>query len=84
MKLVIQIPCYNEERTLPQTVRDLPTEIAGIDEIEVLVIDDGSADETAAVAESRAVCPETILTPSRWAWPMWCAIAAIWAWRRPS
>lgn len=55
MKLVIQIPCYNEERTLPQTVRDLPAEIAGIDEIEVLVIDDGSADATVAVAESLKV-----------------------------
>lgn len=55
MKLVIQIPCYNEEQTLPQTVRDLPLEIAGVDEIAVLVIDDGSVDGTAAVAESLGV-----------------------------
>ncbi len=52
MKLVIQIPCYNEETTLPCTFRDLPTEIAGIDEIEVQVIDDGSVDATAEVARS--------------------------------
>lgn len=50
MKLVIQIPCLNEEDTLPQTLRDLPRSIPGIAEIEVLVIDDGSTDRTAQVA----------------------------------
>ena len=50
MKLIIQIPCFNEEATLPATVADLPTEIDGVDEIEVLVIDDGSADRTVKVA----------------------------------
>ncbi|MBN1878179.1 MAG: glycosyltransferase family 2 protein [Anaerolineae bacterium] len=55
MKLIIQIPCYNEEATLPQTVRDLPMQIAGIDEIEVLVIDDGSTDRTVAVAQALGV-----------------------------
>jgi glycosyltransferase involved in cell wall biosynthesis len=50
MKLVIQIPCLNEEGTLPQTLRDLPRAIPGIDEIAVLVIDDGSTDRTAEVA----------------------------------
>jgi len=55
VKLVIQIPCYNEERTLPQTVRDLPTAIPGIDEIEILVIDDGSTDRTVAVARELGV-----------------------------
>jgi len=55
MKLVIQIPCYNEELTLPQTINDLPTCIEGIDEIEVLVIDDGSSDNTVAVAEQLGV-----------------------------
>jgi glycosyltransferase involved in cell wall biosynthesis len=50
MKLVIQIPCLNEEQTLPQVLRDLPRTIPGIDQIEVLVIDDGSTDRTAEVA----------------------------------
>jgi len=55
MKLVIQIPCYNEECTLPGTLDDLPGEIEGIDEIEVLIIDDGSTDETADVAQTHGV-----------------------------
>ncbi len=55
MKLVIQIPCYNEEGTLPQTLRDFPRQIAGVDEIEVLIVDDGSTDRTAAVAQEMGV-----------------------------
>jgi glycosyltransferase involved in cell wall biosynthesis len=55
MKLVIQIPCYNEASTLPDTFRDLPREIDGIDEIEVLIIDDGSTDKTADVAQALGV-----------------------------
>ena len=54
-KLIIQIPCLNEASTLPATLRDLPTQIAGIDRIEVLVIDDGSTDDTAGVARSCGV-----------------------------
>jgi glycosyltransferase involved in cell wall biosynthesis len=50
MKLVIQIPCFNEQQTLPQTIRDLPKSIPGIDRIEVLVVDDGSTDRTVEVA----------------------------------
>ena len=50
MKLIIQIPCLNEEQTLPATVADLPRQIEGIDEIELLVIDDGSTDRTVAVS----------------------------------
>ncbi|MGN6558838.1 MAG: glycosyltransferase family 2 protein [Solirubrobacterales bacterium] len=55
MKLIIQIPCLNEEATLPQTLADLPREIPGIDEIELLVIDDGSSDRTVAVARECGV-----------------------------
>ncbi|NNE22921.1 MAG: glycosyltransferase family 2 protein [Rhizobiales bacterium] len=50
MKLIIQIPCLNEAETLAVTIADLPREIAGIDEIEYLVIDDGSTDRTVPVA----------------------------------
>ena len=55
MKLIIQIPCLNEEQTLPVTVGDLPREIAGVDSIEFLVIDDGSCDRTVAVARELGV-----------------------------
>ena len=55
MKLIIQIPCYNEEATLPQTVRDLPCALPGVDEIEYLVVDDGSTDRTAEVAQELGV-----------------------------
>jgi glycosyltransferase involved in cell wall biosynthesis len=55
VKLIIQIPCYNEEATLPATVRDLPRSLPGIDAIELLVIDDGSTDRTAAVARELGV-----------------------------
>lgn len=54
-KLIIQIPCYNEATTLPATLRDLPRSIAGIDVIEYLIIDDGSKDDTAAVARANGV-----------------------------
>jgi glycosyltransferase involved in cell wall biosynthesis len=55
MKLVIQIPCYNEEDTLGETVAALPREIPGFDQVEYLVIDDGSTDRTAAVAKAAGV-----------------------------
>jgi glycosyltransferase involved in cell wall biosynthesis len=54
-KLIIQMPCYNEENTLEQTLKDLPTSIEGIDEIKTLVIDDGSTDKTAEVAKACGV-----------------------------
>ncbi|MDZ7296152.1 MAG: glycosyltransferase family 2 protein, partial [candidate division KSB1 bacterium] len=55
MKLIIQIPCYNEEHTLPITLQALPKQVAGVDEVEVLVIDDGSTDRTVEVARAHGV-----------------------------
>jgi glycosyltransferase involved in cell wall biosynthesis len=54
-KLIIQIPCLNEAATLPATLRDLPRALPGVDLIEILVIDDGSRDGTAAVARAEGV-----------------------------
>ncbi|KAA9010396.1 glycosyltransferase family 2 protein [Histidinibacterium aquaticum] len=55
MKLVIQIPCYNEEVTLPGTLADLPREVPGFDSVEWLVIDDGSTDRTVELARAHGV-----------------------------
>src|SRR5918993_447367 len=55
MKLIIQIPCYDEEETLPVTLADLPREVEGFDEVEFLVIDDGSTDRTIEVAREHGV-----------------------------
>ncbi|MBQ8887052.1 MAG: glycosyltransferase family 2 protein [Candidatus Gastranaerophilales bacterium] len=55
MKLIIQIPCYNEEIALPVTLSQLPKQIEGIDEIEVLIIDDGSNDRTVEIAKEYGV-----------------------------
>ena len=47
MKLIVQIPCLNEAETLPATLAEIPRKIEGFDEVEILVIDDGSTDGTA-------------------------------------
>ncbi|HEX8122022.1 MAG TPA: glycosyltransferase family 2 protein [Solirubrobacteraceae bacterium] len=55
MKLIIQIPCFKEEETLPSTLADLPRQVDGFDEVEWLVIDDGSPDRTVEVAREHGV-----------------------------
>jgi glycosyltransferase involved in cell wall biosynthesis len=55
MKLIIQIPCWNEELQLPTTLRDLPRQLDGFDKVEWLVIDDGSTDRTIEVAREHGV-----------------------------
>lgn len=60
MKVIVQIPAYNEEATIAQVIRDVPRALPGIDSVEVLVIDDGSRDGT--VAEAQAAGAEHILS----------------------
>src|SRR5579863_5484754 len=55
MKLIIQIPCWDEAQTLPLTLAELPRELEGFDTVQWLVIDDGSSDETVAVARRHGV-----------------------------
>jgi glycosyltransferase involved in cell wall biosynthesis len=55
LKLIIQIPCYDEEATLPATLRDLPRTLPGVESIEFLVVDDGSTDRTVQVAREFGV-----------------------------
>lgn len=55
MKLIVQIPCLNEEETLPATLRDIPRQIPGIDKVEILIIDDGCTDRTVEVAREMGV-----------------------------
>src|ERR671937_370171 len=55
MKLIIQIPCWDEEKQLPRTLADLPREVPGVDSVEWLVVDDGSTDRTVEVAREHGV-----------------------------
>ena len=55
MKLIVQIPCFNEAEQLPATLQDLPREVPGIDKVEWLIIDDGSTDATVEVARRHGV-----------------------------
>lgn len=55
MKVIIQIPCLNEEKTLPVTLADLPRQLEGVDEVEWLIIDDGSRDHTIDTAIAHGV-----------------------------
>ena len=65
MKLIIQIPCFNEEATLPGTLADLPRQVEGIETVEWLVIDDGSTDRTVEVARENGVDHIVRLTNNR-------------------
>jgi glycosyltransferase involved in cell wall biosynthesis len=55
MKLIIQIPCFNEAQVLPDTIQSLPRTLPGVDTLEYLIIDDGSSDATAQVARQAGV-----------------------------
>lgn len=55
MKLIIQIPSYNEEKSLPQTIDQLPRKVKGFDTVEWLIVDDGSWDRTVEVAKESGV-----------------------------
>ncbi len=65
MKLIIQIPCLNEESTLPATIADLPRQVEGFDTVELLVVDDGSTDRTVEVARENGVQHIVRLTNNR-------------------
>ncbi len=65
MKLIIQIPCLNEEDSLPVTLRDLPRQVEGFDTVEWLVIDDGSTDRTVEVARRHGVDHVVLLTNNK-------------------
>src|SRR6187402_1728990 len=55
MKVFIQIPCLNEEETLPLVLESIPKQIDGVDELHILIVDDGSSDRTVEVAKSYGV-----------------------------
>ncbi len=55
MKLIIQIPCYNEEKSLPVTLNELPRKVPGFNKVEWLIINDGSTDKTVEVAKKHGV-----------------------------
>jgi len=55
MKVFVQIPCLNEEATLPAVLKSIPKQVAGVDDLEVLIVDDGSTDRTVEVAKEHGV-----------------------------
>jgi glycosyltransferase involved in cell wall biosynthesis len=70
MKLIVQVPCYNEEATLPLVINSIPMKIPGIDTVETMIIDDGSVDRTVEVAKKLGVTHNrTVASPQllRWA-----------------
>ncbi len=65
MKLIIQIPCFNEADQLPRTLADLPRELEGFEVVEWLVVDDGSTDDTVEIARAHGVDHFVRLTNNR-------------------
>lgn len=65
----MQIPCYNEEATLPLVMADMPRQIPGVDVLETLVIDDGSSDRTVEVARQLGVDHVVCATTATRGWP---------------
>jgi glycosyltransferase involved in cell wall biosynthesis len=65
MKLVIQVPCLNEEESLPRLLAELPREVPGFERVEWLVVDDGSTDRTVEVAREHGVDHLVRLTTNR-------------------
>jgi glycosyltransferase involved in cell wall biosynthesis len=66
MKVFIQVPCLNEQETLPAVLQSIPTQIDGVDEIEILIIDDGSSDRTIDVAREFGVTHFVQHTRTSW------------------
>ena len=82
MKLIIQIPCFNEEKTLGKVLEELPKKIDGIDEIETMIIDDGSSDKTIEVANAHKVDYIVKHRGNKWLWNAFKSgiEKALWEW----
>jgi len=68
MKLIVQIPCYNEAQSLKQVITEIPKEIDGISVIETMIIDDGSSDETLEIAKNLWVTHRVVHVGNKWLW----------------
>lgn len=68
MKLIVQIPCYNEEKTLLSVLKEIPKKITGVSKVETLIIDDGSNDDTVQVARDFGVDHIILHKWNKWLW----------------